>query len=200
MWEQLKRIIKPNGAIVLTASQPFTTTLISSNMKMFKYCWVWEKSAVTNFLNAKKQPLRKHEDIVVFSKGSEKYNPQGLKKKESFTKQGRKETDNYGSQDRSAGGYFQEFTGYPVDIIRENSSPTGKSLHPTQKPVELLSYLIATYTNPDDTILDFTMGSGSTGIAAINQNCNFIGIEMDDKYFEIAKNRIDQHQAQGSLF
>jgi len=192
MWKELRRIAKPNAAIVLFGSQPFTSALVMSNPDMFKYCWIWEKSTKTNFLNAKKQPLRKHEDVIVFSVGLEKYNPQGLKDKKSFTKQGKTKTNNYGAQDRSAGGYFQEKTGYPHDIIFSPSVSTKNIMHPTQKPVELLEYLTKTYTNEGDTVLDFTMGSGTTGVACKNTGRNFIGIEKDEGYFEIARKRIGE--------
>lgn len=190
MWEQLKRIIKPNGAIVMTASQPFTTTLISSNMKMFKYCWVWEKSRFANQMLAKKQPLKIHEDVIVFSVGSPAYYPQGLIECNKTTKQGSRVTDNNGGGRRKT-EYLQTHTNYPKTIQRFSSE--GKTVHPTQKPVALMEYLIKTYTNEGETVLDFTMGSGSTGVAAQNLNRKFIGIEMDDHYFEVAKGRICQH-------
>lgn len=200
MWEQLKRIVKPNGAIVLFGSQPFTSALIMSNPKMFKYEWVWEKSKAVGFVNAKLKPMPKHENILIFSSGTTAngaksnmpYNPQGL----VFfgqTVRGRK-----GSKDDSDGnGYgrpsmkaelYQEFTNYPVSTITFASE--GKPVHPTQKPVALLEYLIKTYTNEGETVLDFTAGSGSTGVACVNTNRNFIGIEKDERYFDIAKERI----------
>lgn len=200
MWEQLKRVIKPNGAIVMTASQPFTTTLIASNMDMFKYCWYWEKSRPTGFANAKKQPLRKIEDVAVFYKKHPTYNPQGLTRinkvcKNSNTCGGdtvRSDTaESSGKGSLRTGGkeYFQEFTNYPTQVLSIKSNE-GKKLHPTQKPVALMEYLIKTYTNEGETVLDFTMGSGTTGVACVNTSRKFIGIEMDDKYFEIAKKRI----------
>lgn len=189
LWSQYERIIKDNGAIVLHSAQPFTSILISSNLKLFKYVWVWEKSIKTNFLNAKKQPLRQHEDICVFYKKQPIYNPQGIKPVNKFTRQGKSETTNYGAQDRSSGGYFQEIGGYPSDIIKIPSE--GKQVHPTQKPVALSEYLISTYTNPGSLVLDSTMGSGTTGVAAKNLGRSFIGIELDEKYFNIAKQRIE---------
>jgi len=197
MWEQLKRVIKPNGAIVMTAGQPFTSVLICSNLNNFKYSWAWVKDNGTGWLNAKKQPLRSFEDICVFYKEQPQYNPQMRKGHKAYKcLQGEKKTENYGSQKES----FSESDGerYPLNVLKFNRDKC--KLHPTQKPVELLSYLIATYTSKGDTVLDFTMGSGSTGVAAHNQGCSFIGIEKDDKYFDIAKNRIDQHTAQGGLF
>ena len=187
MWEQLKRIIKPNGAIVMTASQPFTTTLISSNMKMFKYCWIWEKSRFANQMLAKIQPLKIHEDIVVFSNGSAKYYPQGLIECNKITKQGAKVSDNNVGWKRET-KYLQTHTNYPKSIQRFKSE--SKTIHSTQKPVALMEYLISTYTNENETVLDFTFGSGTTGVACKNTNRKFIGIELDDHYFEIGKNRI----------
>ena len=189
MWEQLKRIIKPNGAIVMTASQPFTTTLIASNMKIFKYCWVWEKSRFANQMLAKKQPLKIHEDVIVFCNGSPSYNPQGLIEVNRTTKQGSRITDNNGGGTRKT-SYTQTHTNYPRTIQRFASE--GKTVHSTQKPVALMEYLIRTYTNEGETVLDFTMGSGTTGVAAANLKRDFIGIELDADYFKIAQERIEQ--------
>lgn len=182
MWKQLKRIIKPNGAIVMTAAQPFTTTLIASNMKMFKYCWVWKKSKPTGHLNAKKQPLRTYEDVVVFYDNQCIYNPQGTKPTDKVIS--RTNRGNYGECSKTT---RQTVTNYPRNII-EFQSVDG--VHQTQKPVALMEYLIKTYTNEGETVLDFTFGSGTTGVACANLNRKFIGIEMDDKYFDIAKERI----------
>lgn len=188
MWEQLKRITKKRGAIIMTASQPFTSALVMSNPKMFSYEWVWVKSKITGVLNAKKMPVRKHEQILVFcdSKSTGTYSAQGLIRKGTTTRQGGN-SDNYGS--RSSEPYIQEFTNWPRDVIEIPSE--GKTVHPTQKPVALMEYLIKTYTNEGETVLDFTMGSGTTGVACVNTNRNFIGIELDPKYFQIAKDRID---------
>lgn len=202
MWEQLKRVIKPNGAIVMTASQPFTTTLIASNMGMFKYCWVWEKTRAGNFQQAPNCPLKIHEDIVVFSKGltahasqSKRrmaYNPQGTVPCNVHQKRNRY-TDEHGYQ-RENGilkGFTQNRTNYPTSVLKY-ANPNNGCVHPTQKPVALMEYLIKTYTNEGETVLDFTMGSGTTGVACVNLNRNFIGIERDDKYFQIAVNRIEE--------
>jgi len=186
MWEQLKRVIKPNGAIVMTASQPFTTTLIASNMKMFKYCWVWEKDNSTGFQLAKKRPLKKHEDIVVFYNKQSAYNPQGLKPYNKINKRG-KCGDNWGEMNSNQ--YLQEWTNYPISIQKFKKD---KGVHPTQKPVALMEYLIKTYTNESETVLDFTMGSGTTGVACANLNRDFIGIEKDLAYFNIASERIEK--------
>jgi site-specific DNA-methyltransferase (adenine-specific) len=189
MWEQLKRVIKPNGAIVMTASQPFTTTLISSNMKMFKYCWVWNKKQGGNPLNAKRQPLRITEDVVVFN--AKTYNPQmrtgKLRKKGGINKQ----PETTGKVDINYSSYNDQY--YPTTIIEiANCSKKKERVHPTQKPVALMEYLIKTYTNEGDTVLDFTMGSGTTGVACKNLNRDFIGIEMDEGYFDIASKRMEQ--------
>lgn len=187
MWAQLKRIIKPNGAIVLHASQPFTSALIMSNIKMFKYCWVWDKVAFSNQMMAKHQPLRILEDVLVFAKEKPIYIPQGVVRCDKTTKQGSKVTDNIGGGSRPK-EYKQEFTNYPKNLIQ--FSKDRPSLHPTQKPVKLAEYLIKTYTNENETVLDFTMGSGTTGVACVNLNRNFIGIELDETYYKVAKNRI----------
>jgi site-specific DNA-methyltransferase (adenine-specific) len=200
MWAELKRIIKPNGAIVMTASQPFTTILISSNMKQFKYCWVWHKSKVSGFTNAKNKPLNTTEDVVVFSKGvtantkhierKTPYNPQGIfrvNKKAKNTQ--RDDAGTIGNRPCRTGEYIQEFSGYPKNVLAIKSEP--RTVHPTQKPVELMEYLIRTYTNEGETVLDFTMGSGTTGVAAVNTGRQFIGIELDPGYFDIAKQRIE---------
>ena len=195
MWEQLKRIIKQNGAIVMTASQPFTTTLIASNMKMFKYCWVWEKSKATGHLNAKKRPMVKHEDIVVFYRNQPTYNPQGLIEKEVPTiSKGDRGKKGIGSSGECYGKAIkdavQTHTNYPLSITRCNVDMKAK-FHPIQKPVALMEYLIKTYTNEGETVLDFTMGSGTTGVAAVNTGRKFIGIELDLNYFNIALERIE---------
>ena len=183
MWEQLKRIIKPNGAIVMTASQPFTTTLIASNMKMFKYCWVWKKSKPTGHLNAKKQPLRTYEDVVVFYDSQCIYNPQGIKPTDKVVS--RTNRGNYGECSKTT---RQTVTNYPRNIVE---FPSIDGVHQTQKPVALMEYLIKTYTNEGETVLDFTMGSGTTGVACKNLNRSFIGIELDPEYFKIAQERIN---------
>ena len=190
MWEQLKRITKKNGAIVMTASQPFTTTLIASNMKMFKYCWVWDKVRGVGFQVAKYRPMMRTEDVVIFGKGRIEYYPQMVKREKI------KKSKCYSSSDSnplaSNDGVVREYTHKnPTNIITvSNASQKGK-VHPTQKPVALMEYLIKTYTNEGETVLDFTMGSGTTGVAAKNLNRSFIGIERDEAYFNIAKERIE---------
>ena len=195
MWEHLKRVIKPNGAIVMTASQPFTTTLIASNMKMFKYCWVWDKKVGSNLFQAKKAPLKVHEDIVVFG-DSIPYVPQ-MVKKDKPQKQGRyKQTNdssgvtNKSAKNKLAGKVYTH--SYPKTIQTFGKEKRSKKqAHPTQKPVALMEYLIKTYTNEGETVLDFTMGSGTTGVACANLGREFIGIEKDLDYFNIALARIE---------
>ena len=190
MWGQLERIVKHNGAIVLFGAQPFTTVLISSNMPMFKYTWVWEKNFCTNFLHAKRQPLRKTEDIAVFHNGSSYYYP--------IKTQGHKPTSSakgtsdgvlwHGTNRRDyAGG---DTSRYPNNILRFDAADPKNRLHPTQKPVALLEYLVKTYTNEGETVLDFTAGSMSTGVACINTNRNGIMIEKDEHYFKVGSDRI----------
>ena len=195
LWEQYERIIKDNGAIVLFSQMPFSAELVHSNLKLFKYEWIWQKDNGTGFLNAKKMPLKIHENILVFYKKLPLYNPQmrtGFKPYKC--KQGRHST-NYGAYEQ---GHITESNGerYPIDII-EFQKDSG--LHPTQKPVALLEYLIKTYTNEGDTVLDNCMGSGSTGVACINTNRNFIGYELDEHYFQIAKERLEQHECKTNI-
>jgi DNA modification methylase len=180
MWEQLKRVTKKNGVIVLFGSEPFSSFLRCSNIEDYKYDWVWQKRPV-NFLNAKKQPLRKTERISVF--GGSTYNPQGLVAKTRVNKRSNS-TETNGQHGLSN---ISEFTNYPNDVLEFIGE---RGLHPTQKPVALMEYLIKTYTNQGETVLDFTMGSGTTGVACVNTGRNFIGIELDKAYFEIAKDRI----------
>jgi len=201
MWEQLNRIIKTNGAIVLFGSEPFSSALRMSNIKNYKYDWVWEKSKATNFLNAKKQPLRAKENISVFYKKQPVYNPQ-MSKGKAYNKGIRKKQskdDVYGNYNQSEGR--SEGARYPRDVMYfKTAESEGKTFHKTQKPVALMEYLIKTYTNENETVLDFTMGSGSTGVAAKNLNRSFIGIEQDEKYFNIATERINKKQPQKELF
>ena len=182
MWEQLNRIIKPNGAICLFGSEPFSSALRMSNIKNFKYDWIWQKSNVMGFLNAKKRPLKETENISVFN--SKVYYPQGLEINEKGENRRGKQTETLGKYEPIN---KSEYKNYPRTILQFKSE---RGCHPTQKPVPLLEYLIRTYTNEGETVLDFTMGSGSTGVACVNTNRNFIGIELDENYFKIAKERI----------
>lgn len=202
LWEQYNRIIKDNGAIVLTASQPFTSALVMSNPKMFKYEWVWDKVSHTNPYVAKYRCLSVHENVLIFGKNAITYNPQkyynGVVRNDKG-KNGKRLSELFINNDA---GYTRNMDGYanPKSIItiqRESISGTNEnrsknSLHPTQKPVALFEYLIKTYTNEGETVLDNCMGSGTTGVACKNTNRNFIGIEMDETYFNIAKTRIEE--------
>lgn len=194
MWEQLNRIIKPNGAIVMTASQPFTTTLIASNMDGYCYSWVWNKKKAGNIFLAKVQPMKIHEDICVFSKTGKMPNYYPIK----VLRDKVKISKNYGTGEALGGNKKPEAKIYkythknPVSIITESNANQKGKQHPTQKPVALMEYLIKTYTDENETVLDFTMGSGSTGVAAVNTNRKFIGIELDRNYYNIAVNRINE--------
>lgn len=208
LWEQYKRVLKPHKAVVLFGSQPFTTTMIASNLEWFKYEWVWMKNRPTNFAHAKNKPMKKHENICVFSNGTTvhasqsairmPYFPQGLKKMEpkEHERSELENTDAFFSKRKSHGKFVRENTGYPHSILEFSTEQRG--YHPTAKPVALLEYLIKTYTNEGETILDNTMGSGSTGVACVNTSRHFIGIEKEAKYFEIAQKRIAE--AETTLF
>jgi len=210
MWEQLKRIIKPNGAIVMTASQPFTSALIMSNPKWFKYCWVWEKNRSTGHVHAKNRPMKKHEDVVVFSEGntlhksqSKKrmpYYPQGLVEMEGGVK---RRTRNDAGNDAVMGARkshkstMYTHTGFPVSVLNFDVHEVTARVHHKQKPDDLMEYLIKTYTEEGQLVMDFTMGSGTTGVACKRLRRDFIGIERkadpgEVDYFDIACKRIDQ--------
>jgi site-specific DNA-methyltransferase (adenine-specific) len=197
LWEHYWRVIKPNGAVVLFGIQPFTSSLIMSCLDSFRYCWAWKSNRACNFAQAPYMPLKNIEDIAVFSKATIAqnsknrmvYNPQGVFEV-SKTCGGKKANDhrpNRADQD----DYTQTKAGYPTVLLE--FSKESEAIHPTQKPIKLLEYLIKTYSNEKETILDSCMGSGSTCIAAINTNRNFIGIEKDNAYFKLAKDRIAQH-------
>tara|TARA_R110000744_G_scaffold125342_1_gene231019 strand:+ start:15 stop:758 length:744 start_codon:yes stop_codon:yes gene_type:complete len=199
MWEQLKRVIKPNGAIVMTASQPFTTTLISSNMKMFRYDMVWDKvNKYTGALNANKMPMRRHEGVIVFYKKLPTFNKQYRDGKAYISRQSKGHGDhtNYGnSEGHTTVNYGSRNPCSIIEIKADNKKELG--LHPTQKPIALMEYLIKTYTNEDDTVLDFAMGSGTTGVACKKLGRSFIGMELDEGYFDIAKDRIEKTPVSG---
>lgn len=198
MWAQLKRVIKPNGAIVLFGNEPFSSLLRVSNLGIYKYDWIWDKNKPTGMLNAKRQPLRRFENVLVFYKKQCTYNPQKI-----INPNGVEKRSLYGFNRDNEGG---ETTGHikkggvsshyeadkllPVNI--QVFKKPNKPVHPTQKPVALMEYLIKTYTNENELVLDFTMGSGTTGVACVNTNRNFIGIELDEGYFKIAQDRINQ--------
>ena len=191
VWKQYNRVIKDNGAIVLFSAHSFTAQLMLSNQKNFKYKLIWEKSKATNFLNAKKQPLRKYEEICVFYKKQPTYNPQ-MTKGEPYNKGVRKDqlTGSYG--DFQPVEVKSDGSRYPTDVVYfKTSESEGEVVHATQKPLALLEYLIKTYTNENDLVLDSTMGSGSTCVACVNTNRNYIGIELEEDYYNIAKNRVE---------
>lgn len=186
MWKEVWRLLRVDGTVVLTAQAPFDKLLGASCLRHMKYDWVWEKPRATGHLNAKKQPMKAHENALVFYRKLGTYNPQMIPGKKYSVGGGASKNDNYGefSTKRENDGSMR----YPRSIQRFG---TEAGLHPTQKPVALMEYLIRTYTNPGEVVLDFAMGSGTTGIACKNTGRNFIGIELDKDYFEIAKRRID---------
>ena len=191
MWEQLNRIIKPNGAIVLFGSEPFSSALRMSNIKNYKYDWVWCKGKPSNPALAKKQPLKYHEFIHIFYKKFPLYKPIMTKgKKNHSVGKGVRRKDNESNANMKKVTTRMDGLKYPKSILEINRE--SKPVHPTQKPVPLMEYLIKTYTNEGETVLDFTMGSGSTGVGCVNTNRNFIGIEMDENYFSIAEERIEK--------
>lgn len=204
LWEQYERIIKDDRAIVLTATQPFASFLVSSNLKLFKYDWIWEKDQGSNFINVKNEPLKKHESVLIFSKGTiankskrrMTYNPQGLIpcdiNKSNANK--RKDGGYLGERENfSDGNYKQEFKNYPSTILKYQRD---RGLHPTQKPVDLFEYLIRTYTNENDLVLDNCMGSGTTAVACLKSGRNFIGFEKDTEhgYFDLTNRRIKEYK------
>jgi site-specific DNA-methyltransferase (adenine-specific) len=210
LWDEYKRVLKPNGVVCLTADQPFTSQLVMSNIEWFKYELIWKKDITTGFLLANHRPMKQTEDVLIFSEGgasaaskkagtSMVYNPQGLIEKKVVRKNGKNRLGKFLSNEEFLGKnnsllgnkeYSQEFTNYPKEIIE--FAMDKEAIHPTQKPVLLMEYLIKTYSNEGDVVLDNAMGSGTTGIACIRTNRKFIGIEIGEDYFEIAKNRIEK--------
>jgi len=196
LWKQYKRIIKSNGAIVLTSSEPFTSMLINSNLEMFRYDLIWEKSSPVGFLNANRMPLRSHENIVVFYSKLPLYNIQktvGHARKVSTSAHGRnsKKTDNYGDYGRVS---YDSTERYPTSILNFSTDKQKIALHPTQKPVALFEYLIKTYTNENDIVLDNCVGSGTTGIACQNLNRNFILIDKDPHWCDVSYQRLMENR------
>tara|TARA_Y100000813_G_scaffold139931_1_gene101564 strand:- start:88 stop:810 length:723 start_codon:yes stop_codon:yes gene_type:complete len=189
LWEQYNRICKKNAAMLFTSAQPFTTTLASSNINNFRYEWIWEKPQGTNPMNAKVMPLKSHENILVFYRSKPTYNPQMWYSTpySGFSSDTSKIGEVYGNQ-QSKHRDNPEGSRYPKTVLKFKQE---KGLHPTQKPVGLMEYLIKTYTNEEDTVLDNTMGSGTTGVACVNCNRSFVGIEMDKKYYQISKERVN---------
>lgn len=196
LWTQYNRIIKDNGAILLFAQGKFYVNLVSSNMKMFRYDLVWDKELVSGFLNAKRMPLRRHEQIAVFYKHLPTYNPQftegkPLHSKGTAYKEKKLTNNNYGDFEPTDDDRAGSTEKYPTSIVKFQKPHPSVCVHPTEKSISLLEYLVKTYTNEGDTVLDNCMGSGSTGIACKNTNREFIGMELDEKYFEIARNRLE---------
>ena len=227
LWEQFKRILKPCCSAVMFASGKFTYKLVSSNFDWYKYKWIWVKNTPTMFVQAKNAPMRKFEEILVFSDGAithptvtkrrMKYNPQGLipceilknndgkdqlsqlrpgKRGKTWTKTGENATHTQIHNLHPENTYTQTHTGYPSDVLKFKTLANDGRFHPTQKPTDLLEYLIRTYTNEGETVLDATMGSGSTGVAAVNTNRDFIGFELDENFFKVAQKRISEAVAQ----
>lgn len=193
LWRQYERVIKPNGAIVLTACQPFTTTLIGSNRRHFKYCWYWRKNIATGFPFAKFQPLRCIEDVAVFYRQAPTYNPQGLVALEQpRIRQKRVKTDCIYKMATLNKEYATHYTNYPRNLLEVKSE---RGQHPTQKPVALFEYLINTYTNPGELVLDSCMGSGTTAVACIRTDRRYVGFEIDDKYYALSQERIRKELA-----
>ena len=199
LWEQYERVIKDNGAIVLFGNEPFSTKLRHSNLKIYKYDWKWIKGHSTGFQTVKTQPLRKYEDVVVFSKGTiatgskrnMKYFPQGLEALNKIKKVGKKPQYIGARPNQDGKEYIAKYTNYPINLLSFKRDKD--KLHPTQKPVALFEYLIKTYTNENEVVLDNCMGSGTTAIACLNTNRNYIGFELDKTYFEVANERVGKH-------
>lgn len=204
MWIQINRVIKDNGCVALFGSEPFSSKLRCSNLEMFRYDWIWKKPYKTLYPRASFRPLLEHENISIFYKKQPTYNPQGVIPCNKTIRQKLSNLDEsvyVNNNFKEVEIYEKKWTNYPSTVLsigKHINSKGRKHLHPTQKDVELLEYFVKTYTNENETVLDFTMGSGSTGIACINTNRNFIGIEKDDEFFKIAKNRIEK--AKESLF
>ena len=207
LWEQYERVIKDNGAIVLFGSQPFTTTLINSNIKLFKYCWYWEKEKGTGFAFSGKQPLRKIEEICVFYKKQPNYDSQGEKLAKPYkhalpikkSDSGGITSDNLNPDGSRKYAWYTHKKKHNLLYFSRDNANKGKGLHPTQKPVALFEFLIKTYTNEGDLVLDNCIGSGTTAIACINTSRNYIGFELNNEYYEIAKNRINKHIIDNNL-
>jgi site-specific DNA-methyltransferase (adenine-specific) len=196
LWRVVKYVLKPKGVFVTTASQPFTSALVMSNPDWFRYEWIWDKQRGSDFLNANRKPLESHDDIIIFSQNGHQYNPQYWYAKPYKRTPNGTQSDNYGKR-KTAYTESKDGKRFPKTVI--GFPRDGNRIHPTQKPVALYEYLIRTYTNEGDTVLDMCMGSGTTGVACVNTNRNFIGIEKDPTYFAIAEKRIKEAQAQLTL-
>lgn len=199
LWEQYRRICKPNASIVLFGREPFSTQIRMSNLKKYRYDWVWLKTQGVNFVQAKRMPLQTHELISVFIVGKDRiYNPQGLRRCHKVKSNGNGKFGNIVSDKGHSESYVQEWENYPTSILNFDNDPD--SWHPTQKPVALLRYLVLTYTNEGDTVLDNCMGSGTTAIACIKEQRHFIGFELNKEYYEKAVKRINNEKSQLQLF
>lgn len=192
LWVQYERIIKENGAIVLFSAEPFTSILVTSNVKWFRYDLIWAKNQGSDFLNANRKPLRGHENICIFYKKQPTYNPQKTDGKPYKAKSGDTTSSNFGAFNGNHHTENKDGKRCPLSVLRFNGEHNKGKQHPTQKPVPLLEYLVKTYTNPGEVVLDNCMGSGSTGVACVNTGRSFIGMELDEGYFEIAKKRIQE--------
>lgn len=200
LWKEFERVTKPMGAIALFGSQPFTTKLIHSNLDWFKYCLYWQKTKPNGWQHAKNKPMRAIEEIAIFSSGvighqsltdnRMTYNPQGVVSAGKNTIKSWTHGRTMGKRPNQVGRQYESFTGYPCDVLNYSNINGDQAIHPTQKPVDLLKYLLLTYTNEGETVLDCTMGSGTTGVAALQTGRRFVGIELDKGYFEIARKRI----------
>jgi DNA modification methylase len=210
LWEQYKRVLKPNGVVVLTSTEPFTSILISSNLKDYKYCWYWDRCIKSNFLNAKHQPIRHIETIVVFYKGKATYNPILKPKRKDQIRWNNIPSKQKQTETLSTVGYLKNRferreipldMDYPTELLTFSLPSANKGRnHPTEKPIELMEYLVKTYTNENNLVLDNCIGSGTTAIACINTNRKCIGMEKDKEYFDKAMQRINNHTAQTKLF
>ena len=195
LWERYKRVIKENGAIVLFSAEPFTSLLITSNIQWFRYDLIWSKTQGSDFLNANRKPLRSHENICVFYKKQPTYNPQKTDGKPYKAKSGENTSTNFGKFNGNHYTENKDGKRCPLSVLQFSGEHNRGKQHPTQKPTDLLEYLIKTYTNEGEIVLDNSMGSGSCGVACANTNRNFIGIELDEGYFNIAKKRIEEANA-----
>lgn len=200
MWAAVKRVLRPRGVFVTTASQPFTSALVMSNLEWFRHEWIWQKAYGSNFMNTCREPLKEHECVLMFSRGKWTYNPQQEERSESGKgRANRQSLARLGGEDIYRPGLVPRPRPKRPELRLPSSVQkfdNERGLHPTQKPVALYAYLIRTYTNPGDTVLDFCMGSGTTGVAAMKEGRNFVGIELDSGYFAIAERRIEQAQMQ----
>jgi site-specific DNA-methyltransferase (adenine-specific) len=200
MWPSVARVLKPSGVFVTTASQPFTSALIMSNLDWYRYSWVWEKNTGTRFMDANERPLLFHEDLCVFYQEQGTYNPQKQRGPATHSRKHQQRTTEIYNAQRFVPS-DESGMKYPRTVLHfDRPAPSTKTAHPSEKPLDLYQYLVLTYTNPGDTVLDLAMGSGTTGEACVRLGRNFVGIERDLTYFEIAEKRIREAEAQPALF